>query len=150
MEPAATRMSARAAGGGLLAQAAIPGGGRRVGPAAEIAVIASGQLCAKGKASEKGASINRQKPAPRTDSYFSGDLLRGVLSHAFSSLTQDRRGAGRRRGRTRLEKAEPGRELGRRGARRTCSPPVKPLQNHKTPSPQALVSFMRSPPRRLQ
>ena len=51
---------------------------------------------------------------------------------------------------TRLEKAEPWRELGRRGARRTCSPQVKPALNHKTPSPQALVSFVRSPPRRLQ
>lgn len=132
--------------------AAIPGGGRRVGPGqAETAVTASGQRRAKcGKASEKEASISRQKPAPRTDSYFSGDLLRVSLSPCvLFAHTRPARG-GEEMGKTRPAKAEPGREPGRRRARRPCSPRVKPSLDHTALSPQTLVSFVRSPPRRLQ
>lgn len=83
-------------------------------------------------------------------SHIWGDLLRTSLWRSI--LSPRKTGTGRRgtEERMRRERTGPGRRLGSGRAGRTCSQRVKPSLKHKTPSPHALVSFVRSPPRCLQ
>ena len=145
-------VSARAAGVGLPARGPryreAGAGSVRVKPRLQSSRPGSSVLSAEKPLRKRRQSIARSLRHGRI-LIFLGICL-GCPSHTafFSHKTGAGRG-GEKEG-TRLEKAEPWRELGRRGARRTCSPQVKPALNHKTPSPQALVSFVRSPARRLQ
>lgn len=98
------------------------------------------------KASEKGRqSIARSLRHGRI-LIFLGICL-GCPSHCIlSPHTRPARGAGRekRKGRD-LRRLSPGGSWAGGEQEGTCSPPVKPSLNHKTPSPQALVSFCAVP-----